>query len=83
MLYFSAQHMGKEWEKTNVLRLRSPFRFYMSSENGCLTLLDVAEGIVAIHTVPGGDVGAVAAGHLEGADIIATQRKGMGRLNSV
>ena len=38
MLHFSAQHMGQEWEETNGLRLRSRFRFYMSSENGSLTL---------------------------------------------
>ena len=39
MLYFFAQHMGQEGEETNGLRLRSRFRFCMSSENGCLTLL--------------------------------------------
>ena len=49
MLYFSAQHMGQEWEEMNSLQLRSWFRFYLSSKSGCLTLCDVGINIALLY----------------------------------
>ena len=41
MLYFSVQHMGQEWGRNEQLAAEISIPIILSSENGCLTLLDL------------------------------------------